>query len=207
VIGLREQWIRRGSFHTLGAASYVDATGKVGAYATAAKRSNPILRASFSALHQRIAAFFTAFLGEPVFFDDATALPGFHVFFVAGEAASRAAIAGRAHFDLQWIHALPDRPPEATLSFTLPIEEPAGGSSMAIWPARYQDSLALGISVRDLAMAHEPQVLAYSKGEIVVHDGFTLHAIGGPLASPSTGHRITLQGHGARFPEGWLLYW
>jgi hypothetical protein len=34
-----------------------------------------------------------------------------------------------------------------------------------------------------------------------------LHAIGKSTVKAPTGLRITLQGHGVRLDDGWLLYW
>jgi hypothetical protein len=105
------------------------------------------------------------------------------------------------------MYLFPDRIPSGTLSFTLPIEEPSGGASMAIWPARYQDLARLKLSAVDYASSRPPQTLTYARGRIVVHDGLILHAIGRAAVPTPEGYRITLQGHGVRSPEGWTLFW
>ena len=135
------------------------------------------------------------------------ALPGFHVFILEGHEESEQDPALRAHFDLQWMQAIPGLDPTGTLSFTLPIEQPKGGASMAIWPARYQEAVRLNFSAGSYASTHRPQTLTYQCGRIVVHDGFVLHAIGNAPEPTPKGYRITLQGHGVRLPEGWMLYW
>jgi hypothetical protein len=134
-------------------------------------------------------------------------MPGFHIFVHDGRDESRDNPAARAHYDLQWMHAMPGRIPPETLSFTLLIEAPSGGASMATWNPRYNDIGGLGCTPIEYALKHPPLTITYSRGLIVVHDGLTLHAIGCSSVAAPEGYRITLQGHGVRLPQGWLLYW
>jgi hypothetical protein len=149
--------------------------------------------------------FFT--LGAAAFFDMRYALPGFHIFVFDGSDRSGDDPAPRAHFDLQWMHAIPGRTPSETLSFTLLIEEPSGGASLAVWGARCEDVVKLGVTSIEYASIRPPETVTYARGGIVIHDGLILHAIGSPSVSSPKGYRITLQGHGVRLPQGWLLYW
>jgi hypothetical protein len=209
VLALRSRWSVRteGSFYTLGAASYMDATKQHAAYSAAAAVTNPILEESFDWLLERVREFFEELLGETVSYDTRYALPGFHIFVLRGEDRSQDNVAARAHFDLQWMHAIQGSEPSGTLSFTLPVREPTGGASMEIWPARYQDAVRLGIVASQYAASHSSQTVWYSPGRIVVHDGYVLHAIGRAGVAAPKGMRITLQGHGVRLPRGWILYW
>jgi hypothetical protein len=115
-------------------------------------------------------------------------------------------VALRAHFDMQWMQAIPGHEPQATLSFTLPIEQPRGGACLAVWPVRYVDAARFGFAACDYAARNPWQRVAYEPGRIVIHDGHILHAIG-PAAPGRQGYRITLQGHGVRLSAGWMLYW
>ncbi len=207
VLALERHWTVRspGSFYTLGAASYLDAPDRHEAYLAAAQATNPLLRREFADAHEQVREFFEEWLGDAVFYNSDCALPGFHVFVTQGGEPARDEVAQRAHFDMQWEHAIPGRVPQGTLSFTLPIEIPKGGASMAVWPARYQDAVRLGFSARSYAATHPCRLVEYEPGRIVVHDGWVLHAIG-PSPGPR-GYRITLQGHGVRTPDGWMLYW
>jgi hypothetical protein len=209
VMELRPNWTTRsaGTFFTLGAASYLDAVGKHDQYVSASNKQNRVLRESFEWLHERVRSFFEDLFEEPVFFQPGYALPGFHIFTLKGEDRSQDNMSARAHFDLQWMHAIPGIHPHGTMSFTLPIEEPSGGASMAIWHVRYNEALQLGFSVTDYASKHTPQIVNYARGRVVIHDGFVLHAIGKSTVKAPTGLRITLQGHGVRLDDGWLLYW
>ena len=105
------------------------------------------------------------------------------------------------------MHAITGVDPPGTLSFTLPIEQPSGGASMAIWHIRYNEAVQLDLSVSEYASKHPSQTVTYARGRIVVHDGFVLHAIGKASIDAPKGFRITLQGHGVRLPQGWMLYW
>jgi hypothetical protein len=209
VIALKNCWAERspGNFYTLGVASYLDATDRHDAYIAGARITNPVLRKNFDATLEQVRKFFEDFFGDTVFYDPHYALPGFHIFAMKGVDRSNDDVALRAHFDMQWMHAIPGHVPRGTLSFTLPIEQPSGGASMAIWPARYKDALRLGFTARDYAARHPWQRVTYECGRIVVHDGYVLHAIG-PASDPAPlGYRITLQGHGVRTSIGWMLYW
>jgi hypothetical protein len=206
VIALQSRWISRSKgFFTLGAASYLEAPEERGAYLEAARAQNPLLDASFAALLERVRRFFEDLLGETAYFDRRFALPGFHVIVHKGIDMTKDKPARRAHFDMQWMDVTEGSEPLGTLSFTLPIASPTGGSSLALWHLRYWDAFSL--NVRDYAEAHPPQTLTYTHGRMVIHDGLLLHAIGGSQAAVPEGLRITLQGHGLRSPKGWMLYW
>jgi hypothetical protein len=210
VLALRDQWTRRpeGGFFTLGTVSTYDAPGKHAQYLKAAKVTNPLLQKSFEWLHERLRLFFEELLGEAVMFDPRYALPGFHIFVLNSVVfRSRDNVAAGAHFDLQWMDAIPGKVPKQTLSFTLPVELPLGGASLQIWRVRYQQALRREFSAPDYASRHPSRTVRYRRGRILVHDGLTLHGIGhGSVARPK-GFRITLQGHGVRSSKGWMLYW
>lgn len=209
VISLREHWTQRsdaGDFFTLGAAAYLDAPTRRDAYITTAQTLNSVLRENFEWLYERVRDGFEQVLGQPVSYTCDCALPGFHIFVFSGDDQSSDRPATRAHFDLQWMHAMPGPPPEETLSFTLLVEEPSGGSSMEIWPA-HKNAVRANFNALQYAAAQPSTTLRYSRGYMVVHDGLLLHAIGRASIAAPKGTRITLQGHGARTSEGWKFYW
>jgi len=209
VFALKDHWTSRsdgGGFSTLGVASYLDAVGRHEAYVKAAREINPILRANFDWLSERIRRGFEELLGQPVAYGEECALPGFHIFKYDGADLSGDRPSSRAHFDLQWMHALPGERPAETLSFTLPIQEPPGGCSLEIWPV-HSGAIPSGFDALKYAASHPSQTLRYTHGRVVVHDGLLLHAIGHALAPAPEGYRITFQGHGAKVSGGWKLYW
>jgi hypothetical protein len=209
VLALREHWTQRSevrNFFTLGAAAYLDAPSRREAYLRAAQVLNPLLCGSFGWLYERVRCGFEEVLGQPVSYDDECAMPGFHIFLYQGEDQSQDKPSTRAHFDLQWLHAMPGCQPEETLSFTLLIEEPSGGSSLEVWPA-HRNAVRADFNALQYASTNPSQTLLYSRGHMVVHDGLLLHAIGRASIAAPKGHRITFQGHGAKGSRGWKLYW
>jgi hypothetical protein len=209
VLSLRAHWTHRagGSFFTLGAASYLDATPDRSAYDSRALVANSTLAGFFAGLLARIRFFFETFLDDAVSFDPKLALPGFHVYMFDGSDRSCDDVSQRAHFDLQWMHLFAGVKPESTLSFTLPIEIPTGGATMELWHVTYDHLVRLKTSARSHAARHPSQALPYVIGRIVVHDGLLLHAVGRAEAPAPRGLRVTLQGHGLRRRDGWTLYW
>jgi hypothetical protein len=205
---LHPHWLRRsqGSFYSLGTAAYLDAPGRHEAYLESARRTNPVLLDAFPDLENRVARFLAELLAETVAVDTERAVPGFHIFLLDGSDRGRDEPARRAHFDLQWRDAYPGPEPTGTLSFTLPIETPTGGASMAVWNMHYHDAL-LGAHATDHALSHRPRQIDYIPGRIVIHDGLILHAIGAAGEARPRGRRITLQGHAVRFDQRWRLYW
>jgi hypothetical protein len=209
VVDLRPFWKMRskaGYFFTLGAASYLDAVDRYKAYCGEARELNRILWMHFGWLYERIRRGFEESLRQPVVYDAELALPGFHVFIFDGADQSNDRPSTRAHFDMQWIHAMPGRRPEETLSFTLPIAEPLGGCSLEIWPVHH-DTIEAGLDVLRYAASNPSQTLKYERGRMIVHDGLLLHAIGRAFVTSPTGDRITFQGHGAKVAGQWKLYW
>ena len=180
ILALRNSWTERspGRFYTLGAAAYLDAAEKHDAYLAAAREANPMLQENFDAVLELVREFFEEFLGDAAFYNSQLALPGFHIFTSQRADPGGKNIAARAHFDMQWTEATPGHEPQATLSFTLPIEQPSGGACLAVWPFRYADAVRLGYAACDYAAQNPWQRVAYEPGRIVVHDGHVLHAIG-----------------------------
>ncbi len=207
VHALREHWTQRSGngFFSLGAAAYLDGRESYERYLAAAAATNAVLLNDFNDLYKIVLGFFRAFLDEDVCLDTRCAVPGFHVFIMRGADRRGDDPARRAHFDMQWQLAYPDKQPEATLSFTLVVELPVGGASMAIWPTRLGD--LTGDRVSAFLARRPPQTIPYLLGSLIVHDGMTLHAIGSPRDAWASGNRVTLQGHGIRTGGCWCLYW
>ena len=83
VFELRAFWFQRTPilpFHTLGAASYLDAQENEQRYIKRGGFYNPILREHFMWLYARLTDCLANRLGQPVTFHPYGALPGFHVF-------------------------------------------------------------------------------------------------------------------------------
>ena len=157
-------------------------------------------------MYEILRSFCAELLCEPVEMAGELALPGFHIFEFDGS-PKRDEPASRAHFDLQWMDALPGCHLQGTLSFTVALEQPSGGAAMQIWPLCRQELTTLTVPVREYAQSHGSRRLAYADGGVTIHDGHILHAIGNSEREDPRGRRITLQGHGVRLGGTWVLYW
>lgn len=222
VNGLQDRWTRRSGnieYFTLGTASYLD--GAIFSlrrnksrddYLAAAAATNSILSIEFGELYNDLLAFLKDQLQEPVNYDEHLALPGFHIFEFDGAQLEVGDPAERAHFDMQFARAIPGAIPEATISFTLPLKQPSGGAGLAIWPLRREVVLqqrrnGARQSMRTFARQNPCERVKYTIGQMIMFDGFLLHAIDSPQVSAPQGQRITLQGHGIRNDGRWTIYW
>lgn len=222
----RDQWTKRGpGYFTLGAASYLDATDSPNSYLAAAAQTNPLLSRAFEDLYSGLLGFLACVLEESVEYGERLALPGFHIFefygaksprlqdFQGYESAEQSAFE-RAHFDTQFRQAVPDWAPEATVSFTLPLKQPPGGTGLAIWPLDCAAAIQRKLSTADLAKyatQNAYERVTYKTGRMILHDGFLLHSLlhnlAGAGAPAPKGQRITLQGHGVRRNGRWTIFW
>jgi hypothetical protein len=202
------EWIeRRESFHSLGTAAYLDAGGgRTREYLEKVKQTNPVLMKNFAPLLKKVRDFIQHTTGDKAAYNQTYGLPGFHIFELSGEPGAKDNAPARAHFDLQYLQAIPGYKVTAALSFTLPIEEPTGGSCLEVWPLRYADHMNEPKTVQEFAATHPYEKVEYQRGRLVLHDGLSLHAIGRARAQ-AQGWRITLQGHGVLTDDGWMLYW
>lgn len=197
VLGLRDHWCQPYpdfEFFTLGAASYLDAT-KSGdqSYKRKARRDNQVLKRHFGWLLEKVCAALNGALDSEVFFDEAMALPGFHIIPMDQDFSKE------VHADLQYENIVFD-PKHGTIDFerqlstTLAIVIPPGAG------LDYWDSMA---DVTRVPAKH----LSYRSGWMALHPGCEPHRIAmGKGAGPGR-ERITLQAHAAPGSKGWLLYW
>jgi hypothetical protein len=207
---LRDRWIVRspGAFFTLGVNAYMDLASSADSHATydnPAKIYNEVLLGRFGGALDTIAAALSRATSRRVRLAEDLALPGFHVWTAAGIPRAEG---GSVHFDLQYLRVR-ERPRYAhstgTLSFTVPIELPAAGSSLLVWPAiTYPVREPEGIAAHRLI---QPVYVDYRVGQAVVHNGHILHQIGPSPAVRDGEHRLTLQGHGLVVDDEIVLYW
>lgn len=219
-------WLRRHPhlpFFTLGATNYYDIEANgLAFYLEQAKRYNMLLTSSFTAIYQQLLSLLTDVLNEDVWLDTHNAVPGFHIFSGHPEFQSpennylthtqwlrlrnQSRFIGspvhrdRVHEVIDWQGRKPafGTPTAAQrFSFTLPIVLPEAGGGLNIWP-NAKEGEACG--------EHNRQFYAYTPGELVLHSGDEYHqASGFPLRENE--YRITLQGHGLRWQNGWSLFW
>jgi hypothetical protein len=211
VIGLRDHWRDVPSppgwtGSALGTASYLDASESADplesntSYLAAAARTNPILSSVFGDLYNRLREFLENLLDEPVAYQQRLALPGFQIWEFQGHKLVDDR-GGWAHFDVQ---SDPDR---TALIFTLPLEQPTGGASLAVWPLRYEEAIRRNLSTSDFAEQNPCEQVRHTTGRMILHDGLALHALGPTRGPAPKGRRMTLQGIGLRSESRWTIFW
>ena len=212
---LRADWTPRdnepASFHTLGAASYLDAGLEYGRRAAAI---NPKLREHFGWLYDKLCGFLGWRLGAGVELADPFALPGFHVWetpaiFTQPQAS--------VHFDLEQLRVWSRNTPGADfahpLSFTVAIRLPRAGGGLNVWDitherfAHFCERVGRGVDPAHVAALLPPMRHAYSVGSVAIHSGLLMHQIGEIAVVEPGDERITLQGHALKVGGTWQLYW
>ena len=196
-------------FHTLGAATYLDSPS---AYATTATRSNPVLREICAGLFKTVTAAIAEHTGHPAVLTDHLALPGFHIFRGDNRAPPGLLYGGTIHMDKPHErHMFPDTI-EETLSLTLPLRIPAGGAGMYFWKNVPSDMLSGPKAPHEMSPtqyawfdAHKTFV-SYQIGEMVLHDGLTVHQLANPGPTDQDDLRVSLQGHGVLCDGVWELF-
>lgn len=218
VHALRAHWTARSKaapFFTLGAASYLDASPPAfdQQYRAKAAEYNPILWQHFKPLYACFRQRLSQHLGEPVFYDTALALPGFHVF-LADPTWGRAVAsihADRQYQNIDWSGyenegALDD---SRQLSITLSIDLPSAGAGLRLWEVNSRQVPELSPEQRKATLqAHrKPHYLPYRCGCAVIHSGHQFHQIA-PMPDMADGEqRLTLQAHALPTAQGWVVYW
>ena len=211
VMALRLRWMDRHPtlpFHTLGAASYLDAVGESPAYARLAREYNPLLKAHFTWLYDRVASALANALGAPTAHAEPLGLPGFHIFL--SDKAFEQPLAS-VHYDLQYLlHDWSSHEADLgdPISFTLAIALPRHGGGLRTWDVSNDERRAYADKLPE-ELAHSRPVThhAYERGHMALHSGHLLHQIAPAVDLLPDDRRITLQGHGVRVGGIWRLYW
>jgi len=185
VFELSNHWISRSDdfgFYTLGRNAYLD--GKTEAYHTESKTLNPILLCKFGSLYKKVIKHLSKQFDEPVILSENLALPSFHIFASSIMLLSHA---GNWHEDYPHLTlGLGDIDP---YTFTIPILMPTGGGGM--------DYIEDGVC----------KYLEYKEGEMIGHDGKTLHRIASLKSCVPREYRVTFQGHLIRIEGVLTLFW
>ncbi|MFF4551320.1 hypothetical protein [Streptomyces sp. NPDC001435] len=211
---LRPYWLNRGvGCATLGLATYLDVPASEEleeTYFGRLARHNHLLREHFGDLLDRVAEVLAGLLRMPARYDERVALPGFHVF--EGEGIATAPRPSH-HFDLQhralrW--PFPVAPVEQAMSFTLPLALPRRGGALDVWEITEAEMLRmerLGWTIDRIDRTRPARRHEYQVGRMAVQLTPVLHRIAAIPERHPGDRRITLQGHGIRDADGWVLYW
>lgn len=216
LLAVADQWTERRAledqihvFHTLGAATYLDSAE---IYATAALSANPVIRDNFGDLLDKVCGAIAEISGHPARLSEGLALPGFHIFRGDHRAPPGLMYGGTVHMDRPHDrHTFPFEI-EGTLSITLAICMPDCGAGTYFWPD-IPEAMLIGPKAPHM-MAPEQyawfdgnkRYIAYSIGEMVLHDGLTVHQVANPGRTEDGEYRISLQGHGVLGDGRWHLF-
>ena len=196
VMRAKAGWVDRGFFNTLGATTYQD---DIADYPDIADAINPLMWEQFAPLYLDLYKFFSELMERKVCpHPMGVGYMGFHIFDArAGDNC------GHPHVDEPFDRI--DWPFEYAhpFTFTLPLELPAGGGGLDLWPDVTDKQMDSYVASGALP---EHQHLPYSVGKLYLHDGLTPHRIANPCAIEDGEFRITLQGHGVVTAEGLVLY-
>ena len=210
VDALRPLWVERrrrsNTFHTLGAATYLDYQS----YFERAASFNPHLERSFGWLYERLLRTLSECLHCRVAFEPRAARPGFHIFRPSDDLTMPA---GNRHFDAQFEEIAWDNAARfdfsTPVSYTLAIRLPHSGGGLDTWPLTKTEFEAMDAGARGrLDLDNTVEYIAYEEGCLVCHSGFLLHTAASarpPVRPDDT--RLTLQGHGLWCDDMYLLYW
>jgi hypothetical protein len=212
---MRPQWLNRGpGFSTIGVAAYLDvmcSTRPEETYYGRLAASNQFIRGQFSDVLEAVRQALMCALEANARFESSVALPGFHIFEDAGLVTEERP---SQHFDLQhrslrW----PFGPvSDEVISFTLALKLPRLGGGLDVWDITEDDLARLHrmgreVSMEQLGRLKPRRVHAYKPGVMAVQRRPIMHRIAAVPQRFASDQRMTLQGHGVRDGDCWVLYW
>lgn len=212
---LEPKWIKRGEgFATLGVAAYLDvicSDEPERTYYNRVAANNAIITQHFDWLLERIRWAIKHRFEMPTELAQDVALPGFHIFYGPGITLHDK---DSQHFDLQCRSMRWPFVPDETqlLSFTLPIELPAGGGGLDYWTFTEADFIRLEHLGRKPSMAQiartKPVIRhPYYVGRLAIQIEPVIHRISAIRSTEAGDHRFTLQGHAVGRNGTLVLYW
>jgi hypothetical protein len=212
---LRPKWLtRQRGFATFGVATYLDVMCSNCPDETYYRRLsvwNKLLMQEFGEELERIGTVLSQQLKAPTRYESAVALPGFHIFEDGGLCTMEQP---SMHFDLQhrslrW----PFGPiSDEVISFTVTIKLPHLGGGLDIWDVMEEDitrleRLGRRITMEQLGQLKPVRRHKYYIGIMALQLKPMMHRISAIQERFPGDQRITLQGHGVREQDSWVLYW
>lgn len=227
---LRNSWRPRDGYglYTLGAAAYLDSPDLNTArffgvessyenYYNILKVDNRILIDSFSEIYSQLRTIISSYLGittDNVCYSEDKALPGFVIYTPSQEYEKTSAHV--PHYDLPYqnlswkkesnsYHLCPAS--GETLSFTLPLQLPSSPSSLSIWKLKRCQAVAMERDeLRAALKINNSKQYRYEVGKMLIHSGNELHQVRPWKYIENDSDRVTLQGHGVKVGNSWILY-
>ena len=194
VKSLRSLWKQRLPnlpFYTLGAAVYLDVQRdkSMHRYLKMAANLNSVIAANFLPLLEEVDNVLEKELRCKTQYEPKYGIPGFHIF---EQHAEFEVNGGVWHIDTpQNELGLPDNDP---ISFTVAVELPLHGGGMYMRESNY-------------CPIEEVEYIAYKVGEMILHDGKVIHRIAPVIEMQENDMRITLQGHGVKVHDKYVIFW
>ena len=198
------------TFYTLGTSTYLDMKKAHGANALF---TNNLLLENFSQMYGILIPCLSEALNEKVMLINTLNIPGFHIF--DSECLPKAGVSGggsihrdypdySAEFDFNYI-----RP----FSFTVLLKAPVKGAGLNYWDdpelseeiTYFQTFCTMPDEMYDRVKL-KVKYFEYKVGELVIHDGSTLHQVANMVETTDNEHRISIQGHGVLTQEGYVIY-
>lgn len=209
LFALREWWTLREGFHTLGCACYLDGDSRA-ALDERVPPSNELLRDYFGRSLEDVRRFVASAVGAEASWRADLPLPGFHIFGADALAVGETTLT--PHFDMQFYAAGYEYIGSGVLSVTIPVLMPEGGASLDYWPIDLDGFNELrtsrGVSTVDQVQRSYPMCQVwYEYGHPCLQRGLPLHRIGPSRSVRPDDYRITLQCHGVKDGDRWIVYW
>lgn len=215
LLALRDKWLVRNlGFATFGVATYLDvmcSQTPEESYYERVPQWNAFLRDEFGDVLETVRTAVSRYYGMPARFEAAVALPGFHIFENEGVCVHDRP---SQHFDLQHRYLRWPFGPvtDEVMSFTLPLKLPRMGGALEVWDVTEADMKRYSAMGRNITMETlgrtKPSVRhGYTPGVAAVQLRPVMHRIAPIKATYDGDQRITMQGHGVRDGDGWVLYW
>jgi hypothetical protein len=194
VKALRDYWIDRGVFWTVGAATYQDPPH---AYTGIANCANVVLDHYVYSLpmFQDLLCELSIIYGANVVVMRDFARPSFHVFTDKANGLN-----GSLHVDEPYKHLRLPEGWHSPTSFTMAIEMPKKGGGLNYWA---NETLPIHKEFhQDDSLPPPDAHLEYELGVLYKHDGLFYHQISNNHHAAPDDFRITLQGHTVTLPTG-----
>jgi hypothetical protein len=199
-------WLRRDAWQTAGGVAMATIgeplyrnRERFSYYTECARADNRALYRHFRLAHERVATFFEHRYGLPVVFAEDLAVPGFHLFSFErpGDHEGGGWHVDTLHAQVPYLAAR-RRDVKAVVNFTIPFELPDGGSGMDL-----EDDLPCSAQRGGGASVRVP----YRTGTMLFTEAEHWHRIAASRCLTPYQRRTTLQGHGMRMDDRWILFW
>lgn len=217
VLACRDHWMSAGaddSIFFLGTSAFASANPSLGGgFSSYQKRSaklNSILRRMFPGLYENIQAKLASILGGDTEYHPKLSLPGFIIW----EPRPIDLVRGVPHFDSQyrfidWFSVIGQDAPDQNVSMTLAVKLPIEGAALRTWgrltKEELRDSVFFGLSrIMEKRLYND---IEYEPGAMVLQHDLVVHQPHFDRKFVSEDFRITMQFHGAKFGQRWLIYW